>query len=106
MSEQEKQDRIIAAGTIAAPLEPYIPEGLVAQFASQFNFTDTGNEVYLSFYQPEIPFIDEQHQSVEKIKSRCVARVVLTRPALKALADLLNKASQQILVDANKVGND
>lgn len=104
MSDQEKKDQVVMGGT-AAPLEPYIPEGLVAQFATYFSFADSGNEVYLSFYQPEIPFIDEQHP-VEKIRNRCVARVVLTRAGLKVLADLLNRASQQIPDAADKSRND
>jgi len=105
VSDEENKAKLITEN-VTVPLEPYIPEGLGTQFANNFSIMNTGNEVFLSFYQPEVPFVSTQHPLKPPIRNRCVARLVLTPTGLKALADALNQVSQEILGTTDKSRNE
>lgn len=89
MDDAEKDGQKL--GITKIRLDSYTPEGLVAQFANTFSFAATENEAFLSFYQPEIPFMNEHvsEEGFQTVKNRCVARVVLTRKGVEALSNLL-----------------
>jgi hypothetical protein len=106
MSDEEKQIKQ-GEGRIIFSSEQYTPEGLVAQFANGFSIVNTGNEVFLSFFQPEIPAISGQGsgEKIQSAKNRCVARVVLTQAGVKALTELLNKNWQQASDNIDQTGS-
>ena len=93
--EDKEKEQSQEGEPILSHLESYIRDGVVPQFSTWFSLGNSGNKVFLSFYQPEFSFSRNQYP-VEKIRNmRCVARIVLTPAGLKVLTDLLNESLHQ-----------
>lgn len=83
---QERND-----GHVAIPIVRYLPPDIVTHFADSMIVTHTENEFIISFLQSQFPLASGQEElaQVDKVVSKCVARVVVTPKHMEQIVDAL-----------------
>jgi hypothetical protein len=81
------------------PLEWYVPDDLESKFATNIVVQRSEYEVVLNFFEIERPLImiddtevtRKQWQSLETIRARCVARVVVSQERMPSFIDAIQR---------------
>lgn len=89
MSDQEEQpeEREI-------PIEWYVPDSIVSQYATNMVVQHFEHEFIISFFETKPPLIiglpsKEQLQSLTSIRSTCIARIVVTTARMPTFVNAL-----------------
>ncbi len=70
-------------------IKHYIPDGMVGVYADNSQVMHTANEFILSFFQIEHPVVEPDLASLREVRSRCVARIVLSPDQMTKLVGIL-----------------
>lgn len=77
-------------GESKIPIEWYVPEGLMSQYATNMVIQHTDQEFMISFFEIKHPIIlgpDEevknQYEKIGKVRAECITRIILTPDRLK-----------------------
>jgi hypothetical protein len=98
MTSDSETEKPITATQVKLKLEHYIPADLTAHFVDNMLVTKTEGSVWvLSFMQSEIPMASSpaELEALGTIRSKCVARVILTDEKFNAFVDLMNQQRKQ-----------
>jgi hypothetical protein len=89
MAEEEKEgEKLEVSGSW--DVEFYAPEDTPTVFSDGAFVFGTGNEFIISFYQTQVPALtDELKTKIKAVRSKCVARVVVTPFQMRRLVNAL-----------------
>ena len=86
------------------PIEWYVPEDITSRYSNNIVVQHTDSEFIVSFFETIPPAligspenIKAQLDNVEKIRSKCVARIIISPGKMKAFIQALNGNLEKFL---------
>jgi hypothetical protein len=88
----------VSGGNFELPIEWYIPDDLVSQYATNIVVQQTPHEFIISFFESYPPIVlgspEEQREklkSIPSVRATCVARVVVAAERMPEIVKLLRE---------------